>query len=132
MTENIKIFNKNNMGDEWEKVEASPTWDFKKDKELVGTFVEVETEVGPNVSNLYTFKKADGELIAVWGNTILDMRFKNLELGDKVKIVYHGKAMSPTTKREYHNFEVFKAKGDKVKTEESIEDDPGYQEAFES
>jgi hypothetical protein len=102
--------------DEWEKVETAPTWDFKGDPEFVGYFISSESEVGPNKSNLYTFRKEDGEVMGVWGNTILDSRFKNLMPGDKVKIVYNGKATSPKTGREYHNFEVFKAK----RTEEEI------------
>lgn len=96
--------------DEWEKVEVAPTWDFKDDSEFVGTFVSAESEVGPNKSNLYTFRNENGEAIGVWGNTILDSRFKNLQVGDKVKVVYKGKETSPKTGREYHNFEVFKAK----------------------
>lgn len=96
--------------DIWEKVEVTPTWDFKEESEFVGHFLSVEAEVGPNKSNLYSFKKEDGEVLGVWGNTILDSRFKNLELGDKIKIIYKGRETSPKTGREYHNFEVFKAK----------------------
>jgi hypothetical protein len=109
------------MADKWKKVETAPTWDFKDDKEFVGTFVSAETEVGPNKSNLYNFKKDNGEAIAIWGNTILDGRFKNLEVGDKVKVVFLGKATSPKTGREYNNFEVFKA-------ERNIEDIPIIEE----
>jgi len=96
--------------EKWEKVETVPTWDFKDEPEFVGQFVVAEAEVGPNKSNLYTFKKESGEVMAVWGNTILDNRFKNLIKGDKVKIVYKGKEKSPKTGREYNNFEVYKAK----------------------
>jgi adenine specific DNA methylase Mod len=72
----------------------------------------VETGVGPNKSNLYNFRKADGELIGVWGTTLLDSRFKNLEVGDEVKLIYKGKMENPKTKRIYHNFDVFRAKKD--------------------
>jgi len=96
--------------DKWEKVETAPTWNFKEDKELVGTFLSAESEVGPNKSSLYNFKDEDGEVIGVWGNTILDSRFKNLVIGDRVKIAYKGKETSPKTGREYHNFEVFKSR----------------------
>ena len=92
----------------WKKVETSPTWDFREDKEFEGIFVGVETEVGPNKSNLYSFKTENGIVISVWGNTILDTRFKNLEVGDWVRIVYKGKTESPKTGRTYHDFDVFK------------------------
>jgi len=99
--------------DKWEKVETSPTWDFTIERELIGTYVSAETNVGPNKSNLYTFKREDGELISVWGNTILDSRFKNLEEGDKVKIVYEGQ--KPSQKRPgkfFHSFEVYRSKSE--------------------
>lgn len=105
---------------EWEKVEANPTWNFKEDRELVGYFINGESNVGPNESNLWTFRKEDGSIISVWGNTILDMRFKNLVEGDKVRIIYKGWAKSPKTGRTYHNFEVFKSKKKLVETEEEI------------
>lgn len=106
------------MVEKWEKVETAPTWDFKEEPEFIGCFLGVETEVGPNKSNLYSFKKEDGEIMAVWGNTILDMRFKNLELGDKVKVIFKGKVKSPKTGREYNDFEVFKAKKEEMKKED--------------
>jgi len=96
--------------EEWEKIEVAPTWDFKEEPEFVGVFVSAESEVGPNKSNLYNFRIIDGSIVAIWGNTILDSRFKNLVAGQKVKIVFVGKVKSPKTGREYNSFEVFKAK----------------------
>ena len=60
----------------WEKVETAPTWNFLEETELIGFYVEAETDVGPNHSNLYTFRKEDNSMISVWGNTVLDNRFK--------------------------------------------------------
>lgn len=92
---------------DWEKVEMSPTWDYENEKELVGVYLAKEVEVGPNKSNLYSFKKADESIIGVWGNTILDNRFKGISFGEEVKLVYLGKEKSEKTNREYHNFDVF-------------------------
>ncbi len=108
------------MEKKWEKVETAPTWDFKGEPEFIGFFISAEAEVGPNKSNLYNFKKENGEVMAVWGNTILDARFKNLEIGDEVKIIYKGKETSPKTGREYNNFDVFKAKKGEMPTKEQI------------
>lgn len=91
----------------WEKVEANKTHDFEEEKELIGIFIGAETNVGPNKSNLYTFKKSSGEMVGVWGNTVLDTRFKNLIEGEEVKIEYKGKTKSPKTGREYHDYDVF-------------------------
>lgn len=97
------------MEKKWIRIETAPTWDFKEEPELEGFFLGVETEVGPNKSNLYSFRNREGDVIGVWGNTLLDTRFKNLEAGDEVKIIYKGKEESPKTGRIYHNFDVFKA-----------------------
>ena len=96
--------------EKWEKVEVAPTWNFKEENELIGTFMSAETEVGPNKSNLYNLKGEDGEMISVWGNTILDSRFKNISEGDRIRIVFTGKETSPKTGREYNNFEIFKSR----------------------
>ena len=106
--------------DEWEKVETAPTWDFREDKELIGFYVGAESEVGPNKSNLYTFRLENGEIIAVWGNTVLDVRFKNLIAGEKIKIVYKGKVKSPRTGREYNDFEVYRSKKEIPTVEDDI------------
>ena len=95
------------MPDKWKKVEMSPTWDYEKDKEFVGLFVSKQENVGPNASNLYDFELPDHTIMSVWGNTLLDTRFKNLKFGEEVKIVYLGKVKSEKTGREYHNFDVY-------------------------
>lgn len=87
----------------------NPKWDFEKDKEIVGTLVSVETEVGSNASNLYTLKKANDELVSIWGTTLLDSRFKKTEIGSEIKLVYLGKTQSEKTGRTYHNFDFFLA-----------------------
>lgn len=88
----------------------SPTWDFKKegkDAELIGVFTGKETEVGDNESNMYHFEKENGEPVSVWGNAVLDVRLKNIKVGEEVKIIYLGKEKSEKTSRTYHNFDVF-------------------------
>lgn len=95
------------MADPWKKVEQSPTWDYKVDNEFVGIYISREENVGPNNSNLYNFEKKNGEMIAVWGSSVLDVRFKNLKFGEEVKIEYLGKQKSEQTGREYHAFEVY-------------------------
>ena len=92
----------------WKKVEQAPTWEFEKQKTIEGVFVSKEENVGPNHSNLYTLELPDHSHLAVWGNTILDTRFKNLQPGDQVKIEYLGKKKSKKRKgAEYHDFEVY-------------------------
>lgn len=97
------------MTDKWQKVEAGPTWNFKEEKELVGTYVLKEESVGPNESNLYSIEREDGSVIGVWGNTVLDNKFKHLNIGDTVRLVYLGQEESEKTNRTYNAFDVYTA-----------------------
>lgn len=93
---------------EWQKMEMGNTWKFTKPgDEISGVYAGKESGVGPNNSNLYNLQ-VDGQLVGVWGTTILDARMKNLSLGEEVKIVYLGEAPSKNRKgKSYHNFEVY-------------------------
>lgn len=108
----------------WIKAEASPTWNFETEPEFIGTYVSKEENVGPNNSNLYNFKKEDGSQVAVWGNALLDTRFKNFTPGEEVKIEYLGKQKSEKTQREYHNFDVWHRPAPFQKVEGSEEVNP--------
>lgn len=93
----------------YKKMETAPIWDYKSEPTLSGVFVNAEGDVGPNHSNLYTFRLKDGSLMSIWGNLILDSRFKNLIVGEKVVIHYLGKFDSEKVKgREYHNFDIYR------------------------
>lgn len=92
---------------DWVKVGDGLTWDYTKDKEIIGVLVAKDDSVGPNNSNLYSLKNADGSVVGVWGTALLDNRFKGIDLGEEVRILYLGRFKSEKTGREYHNFEVY-------------------------
>lgn len=96
---------------DWKKVELGNTWDLKTAKpndSIEGVYTGKEEHVGDNDSNIYSFEQKDGTVISVWGTTILDTRFKNLKVGEEVKVVYLGEVDSPNRKgKKYHNFEVW-------------------------
>ena len=96
------------MPNDWEEVSSSqnPAWDYKKNKEIQGIYKGMQTNVGPNNSNMYDLETDDG-VIGVWGNAVLNTRMKNIELGEEVKIVYGGLLKSEKTGRSYHSFNVF-------------------------
>ena len=107
------------MTDDWKKIEAGDAWDFDKDDTLVGVFTGKEEGVGPNESMIYEFELKDGKRVSVWGTTLLDMRLKNVIVGEEVKIVYLGMAKSKQRKgAEYHNFDVFHRPSPMEKVEE--------------
>lgn len=92
----------------FKKMDANPTWNYQETPTFEGVFIMAEGDVGPNHSNLYTFRVKDGSMVGVWGNSMLDARFKNLQMGEEVFIHYLGKVKSEKIKgREYHNFEVY-------------------------
>ena len=83
-----------------------PNWNYEKEKELIGIFVELKKDVGKHHSNLYTFERKDGTKVGVWGSTVLDVRLSNLTVGEEVKIEYLGD--KPTDKgNPYHDFRVY-------------------------
>jgi len=95
----------------WQKIEPETTsdiWDFDKNPELIGEFVGKQENVGANNSNLYTFKTETGELVSVWGSAVIDTRLKNVQEGDKIKIVYLGETRSQKTGRTYKDYEIYK------------------------
>jgi hypothetical protein len=106
----------------WKKVVLGNTWDFKaagKGAEFVGIYLSKDEHVGENDSNVYNFEVKNGEIMGVWGSTILDVRFKNLKFGEEVKIVYLGLEQSEKRKgKTYHNFNVFHREPEFKKTEE--------------
>ena len=111
----------------WKEITPGTVWNYKEEKKgatFIGVFIEKEENVGENSSNVYSFKTEDGEIRTIWGSTLLDIRFKNLEAGEEVKVEYLGKEQSEKRKgATYHNFRVFHRKPDFVEDPtETVED----------
>jgi len=105
----------------FDRIEAGEVWDFEKDPIMRGVFLSVEENVGENNSNLYSFEHQGGNIVSVWGSEIIDARLKNVEMGEEVVIIYHGKVPSKKRKNSfYKNFEIYHKKpGEKVEEEEA-------------
>lgn len=93
----------------WQKVseQLTPTWDYKKQREIEGIYKSKQEKIGPNNSNLYDLETKEGSIVSIWGNTVLDIRLKNCSTGDLIKLVYLGLKKSEKTGRTFHNFEVY-------------------------
>lgn len=102
------------MDKKWVKVGQAPTWDYQKNKEIEGVFVGKRENVGANASTMYDLRMPDGSLTAIWGTELLDNRFRGITVGEEVRIEYLGKAKSPKSGREYHNFEVYHAQPEEI------------------
>ena len=79
------------MTQDW-KENVGGTWKpEKKDDEVVGILVDVETGVGRNGSTMYTVEQSSNhETVNIWGSTVLDSRMKGIKVGEEVRIVYKG------------------------------------------
>ena len=57
---------------------------------MAGIFLGMQVGVGPNESRLYSFRLDSGEVVGVWGTTVLDRQMDLLrpENGDSIAIVY--------------------------------------------
>lgn len=95
---------------EWTEIGNSGesiTWD--KTGTLIGTYKRHKTNVGPNESNVYEVEvtnNGETETYSVWGSTVLDTKFEQIETGSLVKIEALGEAKSPKTGRTYNDFKI--------------------------
>lgn len=101
------------MPDQWNEVSAdrTPMWNgkdvkLKENAEIFGTYENVRTDVGPNKANIYEIRQDDGNLVGVWGSTVLDSRFENISIGARVKIVYRGEKRGKQSK-PYKDYVVY-------------------------
>lgn len=78
------------------------TWDGKE--VLIGKFLRVETEVGPNDSNMYHVQTEDGKVVGVWGSTVLDTKFGNVKAGSLIRVESLGLKENPKTKRSFKDY----------------------------
>lgn len=103
--------------DGWEKDsgESYDAWEWDTDdhKILTGLLVEKRENVGPNNSKMYIIERAgtNGQRVAVWGNTLIDKRMSNKNIGQELGIVYKGKTKNPETGRQYHDYDFYFKKG---------------------
>lgn len=96
---------------DWQEVGTSGgesiTWD--KKGTLIGVYRRHKTNVGPNESNVYELAVQDNgeeQLYSVWGSSVLDSKFAQIDIGSMVKIEALGEAKSPKTGRTYNDFRI--------------------------
>ena len=94
----------------WKEVKLEgDTFEFKNEGDSVeGVYTSKQEDVGPNKSKMYSLD-VDGKEVKVWGSTVLDNKFKQLEAEDyfefdrtKIKITFLG--MEKGKRGEYKNW----------------------------
>jgi hypothetical protein len=98
---NYKEFN---MAD-WVETTTSESTTWDREDTLIGVYKQKKEGVGANEANIYVLKTKDGD-VNVWGSTVLDSKFQDIEIGCEVKIEPLGGVKSPKTGREYLDFKV--------------------------
>jgi hypothetical protein len=80
----------------YKEVSQAPAWDFEENPVVEGTYLGKQTEVGENKSNLYKIKQDSGDIVAVWGSSVLDTKMGNVGEGQRVRIEFLGRKKSKT------------------------------------
>jgi len=80
----------------YKEVSQAPAWDFEENPSLEGEYHGKQTDVGENKSNLCKIKQDNGDVVAVWGSSVLDTKMGNVGEGQRVKIEFLGRKKSKT------------------------------------
>jgi len=85
-------------------------WSFEKEGDaIVGIYLSSQSEVGSNKSMVYNLEQPNGEMISIWGSTVLDSKFKLVKFGDDIRVVYLGEKKAERGNRTYKDFKIQKA-----------------------
>ncbi len=71
---------------------------------IEGVYVSKKENVGANSSNVYALRTAGGELVGVWGSTVIDAQFDNISLGSEVALEYLGLRKPKSGGKPYKDF----------------------------
>ncbi len=86
---------------------AENFWDPKEEGDSVsGRLVQIQREVGPNKSMLYSIELEDKSISLVWGSTVLDNKMSAVIKDNDIKIIYLG---MKSGEREYKDYKVQRA-----------------------
>jgi hypothetical protein len=66
----------------WKKVGGMADNNWDKKEPIEGVFTDRQENVGPNNSMLYILTDKDGKTTSVWGGTVIDSRFKSVNIGE--------------------------------------------------
>jgi len=86
---------------------AGDSWKPENKGDVIQGIYKVKKEdVGINKSNVYQLKVSGrDELVSVWGSTVLDTKFEEIELGNEVRIEFLGEVKGKGPK-PYKDFKV--------------------------
>lgn len=91
----------------WKKIEhdfnnQTIMFEMKPGNSVEGKFIERRPRHGKMRSDIIVIENEKGEKIALWENTVLKRKLKEIPIGKKLKITYLG----IPEKKTYHNYDV--------------------------
>ena len=98
------------QNDNWDdaveaNAQSNETWDSTSATPIVGKYIGMKTNVGPNASNIYNIvNEADGEIWGVWGSAVIDSKFEEIPVNSRVRIEYLGK--KPGKRGEFKDYSI--------------------------
>lgn len=98
------------QNDNWDdaveaNAQSNETWDSTSSTPIVGKYIGMKTNVGPNASNIYNIvNEADGEIWGVWGSAVIDSKFEEIPVNSRVRIEYLGK--KPGKRGEFKDYSI--------------------------
>jgi len=106
MTVNWKKYEEVGGGNSADRMWPEKGKTLKVGDSVEGRYVEKQSNIGPNKSNIYILETSSGEKVGMWGSTVIDGRMEKIAVGKMVAIEYAGEEASPKTGRTYKAFKV--------------------------
>lgn len=99
------------MSNEWANAktanaQSSEMWDEKGGKPMIGQLISVKHDVGANASTVYNVRDDSGEVIGVWGATVLDGKMEEVPINSRVKIEFLGMKTNAKSGRTFKDYDV--------------------------
>jgi hypothetical protein len=92
--------------DEFVEVGGGETWKPENIGDSIqGQYVAKQEDVGPNSSNMYTLRTAEGDR-DIWGSAVIDNKFRSLRIDQEVKVEFLGLGKAAPGKKPYKDFKV--------------------------
>ena len=98
------------QNDNWDdaveaNAQSNETWDSTSSTPIIGKYIGMKTNVGPNQSSIYNLvNEEDGEIWGVWGSVDIDSKFAEIPLNSRVRIEYLGK--KPGKRGEFKDYSI--------------------------
>lgn len=86
------------------KAQTGSAWN--QEEPLVGKFIGTSENVGPNLSKMHNVRTDSGEVVGMWGSSVLDSKMAEVTVGDRIRVSFEGRKENPKTKHTFKDYKV--------------------------